>query len=163
MLSTIARRAMIPVLAAVAVIGLAVPAGAAVIDPLPIGPNEVFAGFVNDHQTNATIVADCAGVARTGHPAGGQYVEAQPAPASATGTGFTGSLGRSLNVSLVLSPATTTPIPIGTLSGYFIKLPIPTSITIPCGGSGKMVFAPSPTSPTARSATVSITIISLGA
>jgi hypothetical protein len=40
MLSTIARRAMIPVLAAV--IGLAVPA--AVIDPLPIGPNEGFAG-----------------------------------------------------------------------------------------------------------------------
>jgi len=67
-----------------------------------------------------------------------------------------------LNVSLALSAATT-PIPIGTLSGYFIKLPIPTSITIPCGGTGKMVFAPSPTSPTARSATVSITIISLGA
>jgi Na+/H+ antiporter NhaA len=61
MLSTIARRAMIPVLAAV--IGLAVPA--AVIDPLPIGPNEVFAGFVNDHQTDATVVADCVGVARS--------------------------------------------------------------------------------------------------
>jgi hypothetical protein len=60
MLSTIARCAMVPVFAAV--IGLA---GAAVIDPLPIGPNEVFAGFVNDHQTNATIVADCAGVARS--------------------------------------------------------------------------------------------------
>jgi hypothetical protein len=162
-IARIARRATIPVLAAIAVFGLAVPAGAAVIDPLPISPNQFFSGSVNGNQTNATIVADCVGVARTGHPAGGQYVEAQPAPGSGAATiGFTGSLGRSLTVSLVLAPATA-PIPIGTLSGYFIKLPIPTSITIPCGGTGQMVFAPSPTSPTARSATVSITIISLGA
>jgi hypothetical protein len=161
-IARIARRATIPVLAAIAVFGLAVPAGAAVIDPLPISPNQFFSGSVNDNQTNATIVADCAGPARTGHPAGGQYVEAQPAPSSAAGIGFTGSLGRSLKVSLALTAATT-PIPIGTLSGYFIKLPIPTSITIPCGGTGQMVFAPSPTSPTARSATVSVTIISLGA
>lgn len=159
----IAARVALPMFAVVALVGVATPANAAVIDPLPIGPNEFFAGFVNDTQANATIVADCAGPARTGHPGGGQTVSAQPASAAGPATlGYTGSAGRALNVSLVLSPATV-PIPIGTLNGYFIKLAIPTSITIPCGGQGEMVFAPTPTSMTAHSATVSVTIISLGA
>ena len=165
MFPTITRviaRLALPLLAVLALVGVAAPANAAVIDPLPISPNQFFAGFVNDVRVNATIVADCAGVARTGHPGGGQTVSAQPEAVAGTDLGFTGSAGRSLKVSLVLSSATT-PIPIGTLSGYFIKLAIPTSITIPCGGTGEMVFAPSPTSMTARSATVSVTIISLGA
>jgi hypothetical protein len=162
MLRNIARVAL-PVLAVVALAAVAAPAGAAVIDPLPISPDQSFAGFVNDVRTNTTIVADCAGVARTGHPGGGQTVSAQPETPVSTDLGFTGSAGRSLNVSLVLSTSAATPISIGTLSGYFIKLAIPTSITIPCGGTGEMVFAPSPTSPTARSAKVAVTIISLGA
>jgi hypothetical protein len=90
MLST---RFAIPVLAAVAAIGLAVPVGAAVIDPLPIGPNEVFAGFVNDHQTNATIVADCVGAARTGHPAGGSMCRRSRWRSVRRGPGALGRLG----------------------------------------------------------------------
>jgi hypothetical protein len=161
-IARIVARVALPILGVIALASVAAPADAAVIDPLPITPNQFFAGFVNDVRANATLVADCAGVARTGHPGGGQTVSAQPEAPASTDLGFTGSAGRSLVVSLVLSPASA-PIPIGTLSGFFVELAIPTSITVPCGGSATMVFAPSPTSMTARSATVSVTIISLGA
>ena len=58
MLSNIARnvaRAALPAAALVLLVGLAAPAGAAVVDPLPIGPNQFFNGVVNDATANATM------------------------------------------------------------------------------------------------------------
>ena len=145
--------------ALLAVVGLTVPA-AAVIDPLPIEPNQHFVGLVNGDVANAVIRTDCVLPSATGHPVADQYVEAQlNSPVSGANTGFTGTAAHSLAVSLDV--ATTTPTAtIGTLSGYNIQLAIPTTITVPCSGSGVVVFAPAPTSLTAVSATVTVRLVS---
>ena len=162
MLSNIARnvaRAALPAAALVLLVGLAAPAGAAVIDPLPIGPNQFFNGVVNDATANATIRTDCVTPVGVGHPAAGQYVEAQlDAPPVASDLGYTGSAGRALAVTLQLPTSSGLGI-IGTLSGYNYEFAIPTDITVPCTGSGAVVFTPTPTSSSARPATVSVTLV----
>jgi hypothetical protein len=135
---------------------------AAVQDPIAIGPNQVFAGQVNGDEGSAVIQTSCFGpiiLGETGHPTAGQYVEAVLAPTSATSTGFTGSAADSLLVALDAATPATTGL-IGTLNGYYIQLPIPTTLTVPCSGTGVVAFVPAPTSPTAKTATVSVTFLS---
>jgi hypothetical protein len=166
----IVRRAAVPVAALVMAIGLAGTASAAVIDPAPIGPNQLFTGIVNGASTNAVIRTDCVGpiaVGQTGHPVPNQYVEvsAGPSASSIVSVGDTGSAGNSvivvLNGGSSVTPTQT--VLFGTLHDYVVHLPIPTGITVPCSGPGNVVFLPSPTSPTARSATVNVTLVSITA
>ncbi|HEX3782884.1 MAG TPA: hypothetical protein VHX38_24730 [Pseudonocardiaceae bacterium] len=163
MLSKTARilaRAALPAVALAILAATAAPAGAAVVDPLPIGPNQYFSGLVNGARADATIRTDCLTPVGVGHPSAGQYVEGQlNSPVSSNDLGYTGSAGRSLVVTLQL-PTSSGVIGIGTLSGYNYELAIPTSISVPCSGSGVVVFAPAPTSPTAKPATVSVTLAS---
>ena len=49
-----------------------------------------------------------------------------------------------------------------TIDGYDVKVPIPTTLQLPCSGPGTVAFVPSPTSATATSATVAITYHSSG-
>lgn len=138
-------------------------AAAAVTDPLPIGPNQVFAGQVNGVADNAPIQTDCLGPitpGETGHPLAGQYVEAVPAPASSATAGYTGSAGRLLQVTLTAPASSTLTTVIGTLNSYYVQLPIPTTLTVPCSGTGLVAFTPTPTSSTARSATVTVDFLS---
>jgi hypothetical protein len=39
---------------------------------------------------------------------------------------------------------------------------MPTSITVPCSGSGEMLFLPAKGSPTVKAATVSLTFVNIG-
>lgn len=55
--------------------------------------------------------------------------------------------------------ATNTPV---ILRDYAVSAPIPTSLTLPCSGSGTVAFVPEPTSPTAHTATVTVTFTSIG-
>jgi hypothetical protein len=138
-----------------ATLGLAVPAGAAVIDPLPIGPNQGFTGQVNKVHVGAVITVFCPGPAfpgQTGHPVGGQTVSAVPGAVS-TGGGYTGSLGRSI---VVIFPPTATTGSV-TLTGYYEYQPIPTTLLFPCSGTGTVRYRPEPTSMTARDDTVTVT------
>jgi hypothetical protein len=49
---------------------------------------------------------------------------------------------------------------VATSIGQFsVNMPIPTSLLLPCGGSGKVVFRPAPTSPTARPSVVSVRFV----
>ncbi|QMU69676.1 hypothetical protein [Streptacidiphilus sp. P02-A3a] len=144
-------------------LGSAGAAAAAVPDPLPIGPNQVFAGQVNGVADNAPIRTDCLGpitLGETGHPLAGQYVEAVPAPASSATAGYTGSAGQLLQVSLTAPVSSTLSTLIGTLNSYYVQLPVPTSLTVPCSGTGVVAFTPTPGSPTARSATVTVDFLS---
>ena len=147
--------------ALLALVGLTVPSAAAVIDPLPIEPNQHFVGLVNGDAANATIRTDCVLPSATGHPVPGQYVEAQlNSPVSGADTGFTGTAAHSLDVSLAFpTSSSSTTVTIGTLSGYNIELAIPATITVPCSGSGVVAFAPTPTSLSAKSATVKVTLV----
>lgn len=163
------RRVVVPVLGAIAVVGLAASTGNAVIDPAPIGPNQFFTGDVNGASANGTITTDCVGPVvpgQTGHPVGNQYVAVNPggASGSAVSVGFTGSLGNSVDVRLVLpiSPGPAQGIDLGVLHDYVVRLPIPTDITVPCNGPADVVFIPQPNSPTAKNADVRVTLRSIG-
>lgn len=156
-------------------IGLAALIGAVAVAPsvsaqsaVPIGPRQVFTGLVNGKHPTSTITVFCPGpirVGQTGHPVGGQTVGVRPAAASTTGTGFTGSLGRSIVVTFANpvatgpGPATNPPI---TFTSYGTQ-PIPTSLTTPCGGRGAVIFSPRPTSRTARNAVVQVTYENIAA
>ena len=131
-------------------------------DPVPIGPNEYFRGFINGHPPGkAVITVICPGPATTGHPAGNQTIEVKTAqPTSTTDLGFTGSAGK--QITATLSPSATTTV-LATFTSYFVPKKIPTSITVPCSGTGKVVFTPSPGSSTAMAATLTLTFLNIGA
>jgi hypothetical protein len=82
----------------------------------------------------------------TGHPVAGQSVEVQELlPPAAMTVGDTGNFGTTINADLIFSRGTVTVVtPIATFTSYGVQMPIPTSITLPCFGSGVMSFAPSP-------------------
>ena len=139
----------------------AVTAGAAaqdpIQDPLPITPNTSFTGLVNGKAADAVITVVCPGpVSSTsvGHPTSGQSVEVRSIvpPVTAPG-GFTGSAGREIVAGF--GPASTAAQNI-VFTSYFAPAKIPTTWWVPCGGTATMTFVPLPTSPTARSYTLTV-------
>ena len=139
----------------------AVPAWAdPIIDPAPIGPHQYFYGEVNDQAGQATIQMGCFGPihpGQTGHPLAGQTVKVLPAPAPTTSDlGFTGSAAHAIAVRFPTPTVTNTPV---VLRDYAVSAAIPVSLTLPCYGSGKVAFVPNPTSPTARTATVTVSFV----
>ncbi len=131
-------------------------------DPVPIDHNQYFSGFVNNSPPGAAVIKVlCPGPVNTGHPLAHQPVEVKPVPGStAADVGFTGSKGRKIAASLFYGPAVAV---LANFTSYYVKKDIPTNITVPCSGSGTVVFAPSPTSKTARSAMLSVTFLNVGA
>jgi hypothetical protein len=151
------------VLLALAVAPAASAAASPVQDPVPIGPNEYFTGLVNHHPPGlAPIYVVCPGpviIGRTGHPLAGQPVEVEPGvSATTTDLGYTGSAGRSITAALA-TPVSA--IILGSFGSYFAPQNIPTGISVPCSGSGMVVFIPSPGSPTARAATLTVTFVNI--
>ncbi len=130
-------------------------------DPVPIGPNQYFTGLVNGHPPGqAVIYVVCGGPATSGHPAGNQPVEVKTTvPASTSDLGYTGSKGRRITAALSPSPAT---VVIATFTSYFVPEYIPTTITVPCSGTGTVAFVPSPGSKHARTATLKVTFENIG-
>jgi hypothetical protein len=129
-----------------------------------IGPNQYFVADVNGHVTSpAPISMACFGPVmpgETGHPMAGQYVEVLPATTNAGSIGYTGSLADAVNVAIVYSQGTASHyVPIGTVTAYGMPLAIPTSLVLPCYGSGTAVFDPTPTSPTAVAADLTVSFI----
>jgi hypothetical protein len=138
-------------------------ATAAVQDPLPIGPNQSFVGLVNGDQSNATIKMACAGPVQPGelgHPWPNQYTEVELSPLGQV-AGFTGQ-ARSIRATLIAPvPATTPPPILATFDSYYVQIPISTSLLLPCGGPGKIDFAPVLGGPLARSWDVNVTFVGL--
>jgi hypothetical protein len=141
------------VLAAAA--GLALATGGAAAQT-PIGPNQQFAGVVNGSAVKANVYVVCPGPAQpgqTGHPVSGQGVQV----IENTGDGFTGSAATRIVATFGTS---------GTSDGlvfteYGVSQDIPTTLLLPCSGTGTAVFTPQPGSLTARSTTVSLTFINI--
>lgn len=129
-------------------------------DPAPIGPNQAFFGEVNDQATNATIRMACFGPVhpgQTGHPMEGQTVKALPvANPTPQVVGFTGSAAHQLNVSFAISSTAASPV---VLRSWAVSEKIPTTLLLPCYGTGTVTFNPYPTSPTARAGTVQVTFV----
>jgi hypothetical protein len=134
-------------------------ATAAMAQGAPIGPNQFFIGLVNGNHTNAVIYMVCPGPSfpgQTGHPESGQNVSVTQS--STTTGGFTGSLANSIVVSF--APSSTAGI---TLKNYDTPAAIPTSLVLPCAGTGKVTYDPEPTSQTAKSDVVTVTFINIAA
>jgi hypothetical protein len=122
----------------------------AMADGGQVGPKQYYNGeFFGLTSTGAqnVIQVSCAGAASTGHPAAGQYVAAhQFFPPITTTYGYTGNSGTQINVNLTYSVGTITVVTptFATLYYYDTKSEIPTSLTVPCSGTGVLGFAPSP-------------------
>jgi hypothetical protein len=133
-------------------------------DPVPIGPNQFFSGFVNGHPPGAAVIKVlCPGPAQTGHPIAHQPVVVKPAPGpTTTDVGFTGSAGRKIVASLNFGPAPAV-VHIATFTNYFVTVNIPIKITVPCSGTGAVFFTPAPGSSSAKSAMLPVTFLNIGA
>jgi hypothetical protein len=70
--------------------------------------------------------------------------------------GYTGSAAHQVNVGFGISSGAVTPV---VLTSWAVPAKIPTTLLLPCYGTGTVTFAPYPTSPTARSATVTVTFV----
>jgi hypothetical protein len=125
-------------------------ATSAMADGGQVGPKQYFHGeFFGLTSTTAAdvIQVSCAGPETTGHPVAGQYVAAhQFFPPVTASYGYTGNSGTEIDVNLIYSVGTITVVTptFATLTYYDTKAEIPTSLTVPCSGTGVIVFTPSP-------------------
>lgn len=139
-------------------------AAAGPVQAAQVGPHQYFTGQVFGATTQSVIEVACAGPASTGHPVSGQTVEvAEILPPVNTQVGYTGDQAVEIDAALIYSSGSVlVKVPIATFTQYFVKLPIPTSITVPCAGSGVMSFSPYPLD-SGTPSNVSVTFQSPGA
>jgi hypothetical protein len=133
-------RTLATVALAVTVVGVATPpAGAG-----PIGPNQHFSGLVNGKRSSAVVTTVCAGPAagRTGPVAGGQTLSV------VRGRGRQGDTGPFTAIYAWFFPqsgGTTTTAPTQLkFESYRTPQAIPTSIQVPCDGTGEVEFSSCP-------------------
>lgn len=129
-----------------------------------VGPNQDFAGLVNAKTSKAVIHVLCPGPVNTGHPLSGQTARVVPVVDPVTpNDGFTGASATSIGAWLTWPTRVAPPPPayIATFTRYR-TMPMPTSITVPCSGSGEMLFLPAPGSPAVKAATVGLTFVNVG-
>lgn len=131
----------VPALIAAGTLAAASPAQA-----VSVGPNQYFTGQVFGDTGQSVIDVVCTGAAMTGHPAPGQTVDVLLLiPPLTTTAGYTGDQAVEIDAALIYpTGAVSAKTPVATFTQYSMKEPIPTSISVPCGGSGVMSFSPYP-------------------
>jgi len=120
-------------------------------DALRVHGGQHFMGVVNGNHTNAVVYVVCPGPAtpgQTGHPAGDQFVAVI---LTSEGDGFTGSAS-SIEVRFTNTAAGGV-----ALTRYGVARSIPTSIELPCSGTGSVTFAPAPSTTISAPDTVKVT------
>jgi hypothetical protein len=144
--------------------GLPAAVASPVVDPAPIGADQYFTGQVDGASAGAVIQVACFGPVtpgETGHPLAGQTVDVMPGSSgSSAAAGYTGSAGTHVLVGFDAASSSTAPV---SLTSYVAKAAIPTGLELPCSGTGKVTFTPQPTSATARTATVTVAYVNVGA
>ena len=129
-------------LAAVAVLAVGLQAGPAQAGS--VGPKQYFTGVINGKDGNTTnpitIKMACTAGAQTGHPRAGQTLAVHQLfpPAAGPRAGATSR----------------------TFTRYDSPRSLPTSLTLPCAGTGKVWFSPIPVVPPSRSAVVPVRFVS---
>jgi hypothetical protein len=149
------------VLGAAACVAAVVPAASAAAGT--IGPGQYFVGVVTSHAGTAVIDVFCPGPVTTGHPLPNQTLGVnQVLPPITSTLGYTGLTANSINAWLSWpSPVVPPPELVATFTSYGTAA-IPTTITVPCGGTGTMTFVPNPDDG-GRASTVQVTFRNLGA
>ncbi len=128
--------------------------------PVPIGPNQYYVGLINGVSSGAVVKTDCASPttpSQTGHPLGSQTAMVTLYDSVTTTWGFTGSIAHSVRVTIGGSASAGTPAVIGTTTNYYVTLPFPSTLTVPCSGTGTATFTALPTDTNAKDATVPVT------
>ena len=147
---------------AMAGVGGALGAGAAGAGTLPghIGPNQFFIGTLNSLPSSAKLNVLCPGPSRTGHALPNQPLQVNPpGPTPASNLGFTGSRARAIVADL---GAATTTSRLATFTRYGSPVAFPTSVPVPCSGTGVVHFAPAPGSRSARAYNLTVTFVNIG-
>jgi hypothetical protein len=135
---TIARSVLRLIAGAVLVIVTVVVVIATVATPAaattPIRPNQHYIGLVNAEHTGAVIYVVCPGPAagQTGPPAGGQTVAVRKVH---SGGGYTGSSAREIWAQFGKDQ-----FHVVGFTAYNVDKPIPTSLQLPCQGTGTVTF-----------------------
>jgi len=125
-----------------------------------IGPKQHYLGYVNGKRANAVIRVVCpgpAGAKRTGPPAGNQPVRVVRVR---SGGGYTGAIGRK-----VWAEFANDTVHVVGFSRYGVTHPIPTTLRLPCQGTGTARFTPCfgtlPCSSTAKDDVVRVTFVNV--
>ena len=108
----------------------------------PIRPDQHFAGLVNGKHHDAVVYTVCAGPVsdgRTGPVAGGQTMSVNRV---AGGHGFTGPF--SVVYAWFVPAAASSPPTQLQFTTYRTPQDIPTSVAVPCGGTGRAEFSACP-------------------
>jgi hypothetical protein len=151
------------VTATVVMIGVLVTAGsvAGAMSPRhhPVRRHQMFVGTVNGLATNAVIDVLCPGPSNSGHAIAGQTLAVTRSGASTGSPGFTGSRAHAITANLATTGVTAS---LATLRKYDVTAPFPTSLPLPCSGSGVVNFDPTPGSASARAYDVTITFENVG-
>ncbi len=148
------------------VLASAAPASAGAATHPKVGPHQYFDGLVNGSigvGTPATIKVVCPGPAdKTGHPLAKQTVEVVEPKAILSTSGYTGSNAHSISAFFGPPPPASATSGQVTFARYDVVKPIPTSLNLPCSGSGHVTFVPLPESPpTSRSASVAVKYVNV--
>ena len=138
---------------AVVVVGGVLGTRTAVASGQPIKPHQYFIGLVNGstgRPNPAVIQMACFGAimpGETGHPMPGQTIAVRRVPPSPK-VGLTGANTNSIGAFFGVLP----PSPVASSSSWvdfttYGVQPLPTSLTLPCGGSSNVNFVPIPLEP----------------
>jgi len=160
-------------LGASALLPLGAESGAVVPPQGHVGHNQVFAASVNGSTgvvAPAVIRMGCFGPlvpGQTGHPLAGQSVEVFRPEVIVADLGFTGPV--STHIQAFFGPPPPSPVapaagPAGSnvvFTRYGVRQAVPTTVTLPCAGSGNVYFVPLPWTPIgpARDAVVRVTYV----
>jgi len=131
----------------------------------PVGPKQYFTGVINGKDGNTTIpitiTMNCPAATGTGHPRAGQTLAVhQEFPPGSGMLGYTGSDSK-IGVFFAAPPlagaraTASTPV----FTRYDRTRPLPTSLTLPCSGTGTVWFSPIPVIPPSRSATAPVRFV----
>jgi hypothetical protein len=122
-----------------------------------IQPNQPFGGVVNGNTVKGTVYVVCPGPVfpgRTGPPAGGQSLMVVFGDLG----GNTGAAGTSVVAAFREDQSAQVKF-----TEYGVPQAVPSSLRLPCGGSGSVSFRPAPTSSTARTDTVPVDYVNIAA
>ncbi len=165
-----ARRTLVGTSLVVVAASLITPGVSSATTHTKVRPHQYFAGSVNGSlgtPTPAVIKVVCPGPAtpgQTGHPLSGQTVEVGLTASAIGNPGYTGDRATSIAAFFGAPPPSTAGPGQVTFTRYRVSKAIPTSLNLPCGGTGVVTFVPFPQSPpTSRSASVAVEFANVAA